>query len=48
MEGASVGGVGLVFVLEGVGRGLDVRVSFVIGGKEVPPQASLVSRKERA
>ena len=28
MEGASVGGVGLVFVLDGIGRSLDVLVFF--------------------
>ena len=28
MEGASVDGVGLVFVLDGVGRGLDVHLFF--------------------
>ena len=51
MEGASVGGVGLGFVLDGVGRGLDVHVFFrdiyVCGKEVVPPQVSLASREER-
>ena len=48
MEGASVGGVGLVFVLDGAGRGLDMPFSFVVSGKKVPPRVSLASlaRKE--
>ena len=47
IAGAFVGGVNLVFVLDGVDRGLDVHFSFVVCGKKVPPQASLASRKER-
>ena len=46
MDDAFVGGVGLVFGVDGVGRGLDVRFPFVEYGKEYP-QASLASRKER-
>lgn len=47
MEGPSVGGVGLVLVLHGVGRDLDVHFSLVIYGKRMPPQGSLTSRKRR-
>ena len=46
MEVASSDDVGLVEVLDRLGRGLDVHFSSYVCGKEVPSQSSLASGEE--
>ena len=48
MEVASSDDVGLVEVLDRLGRGLDVHFSSYVCGKEVPSQSSLASGEERS